>query len=111
MLIEAQKILVHRLITRILCSFVRDREKLVLCNNTGVLQVKLKKYPLPLFRGMGDPQEKGDYHHAADRDEGEAAGRPRGWRSRRRFRTSCHHEHDRRRRATGAYNSGGSVVE
>lgn len=59
---------------------------------------------------MGDPQEKGDYHHAADRDEGEATGCSRGRRSRRRLRTPCHHKHNRRRRATGTYDSGGSHV-
>lgn len=61
----------------------------------------------PAFRGMGDPQEEGDHHHPADRDQGEAAGRSRGRRGRRRFRAPRHHQHDRGRRAAGAHDSGG----
>jgi len=59
---------------------------------------------------MGDSQEERDYHHAADRDEGEAAGRSRGRRGCCRLRTFCHYEHDRGRRTTGAYDSRGSHV-
>lgn len=100
--------LYDRRISRVLCPFVPRPGELVLRNDVANCAPRSEKeHPLLAFRGMGDPQEEGDHHHAADRDQSETAGRARGWRGCRRLRALRHNEYNRGRGTTGAHDSGG----